>query len=197
LCRFSDLPFEEDLPSFVQHTEVARYLRRYADVFDLRPLIRFNTEVLHVERLSSLPHATGDTRARLGLWEVTHARHRSSAQSSRHAENDEHSAHDVDCLGHVRDGNDTSTTTGAQKDGSTTTDRFDIVLVCNGHFSKAFAPAIEGLDTFPGMVTHSKCYREPTPFADKTVVMVGGGASGVGKCSQPLHALPCYSMTTS
>ncbi|ELR17322.1 Flavinbinding monooxygenase-like subfamily protein [Acanthamoeba castellanii str. Neff] len=192
IMQFSDLPFEGDLPSFVQHTEVARYLRRYADVFDLRPLIRFNTKVLRVERLpppppldstSSLSPCLATRPGR--LWEVTHQRHRPaqvSSSSSSQAENGK-PVHDVDGSGRVRDGNghESSPQVGDRSIGeeSAATSQFDIVLVCNGHFSKAYAPAFEGLDTFPGAVMHSKRYREPTPFVGKTVVMVGAGASGV------------------
>jgi hypothetical protein len=171
----------------VQHTEVARYLRRYADVFDLRPLIRFNTKVLRVERLPPPPplDSTSSLTTRPGrLWEVTHQRHRPAQLSSSQAEYAK-PVHDVDGSGRVRDGNGRESSPQADDDRSngeesTATSRFDIVLVCNGHFSKAYAPAFEGLDTFPGAVMHSKRYREPTPFVGKTVVMVGAGASGVG-----------------
>ncbi len=204
-CRFSDLPFEGDLPSFVQHTEVARYLRRYADVFDLWPLIRFNTKVLRVERLPPSPpplDSTSSLTTRPGrLWEVTHQRHRpaqvssSSSSSSSQAENGK-PVHDVDGSGRVRDGNGRESSPQADDDRSNgeesaATSRFDIVLVCNGHFSKAYAPAFEGLDTFPGAVMHSKRYREPTPFVGKTVVMVGAGASGVGASTSVTFVCVC------
>lgn len=142
--RYGDLPFEGDLPSFVHHTDVQQYLRQYADTFELRPLIRFTTEVTLVERLSETKGSVG------GLWKVTHRSRPSTAVSD--------------------EGND-----------YTATDRYDIVLVCNGHFSKIFAPPIPGLDLFPGTVLHSQEYREPTPFIAKTVLVIGSGASGVGK----------------
>lgn len=55
---------------------------------------------------------------------------------------------------------------------------FDFVLVCSGIFSKAFIPDIEGFATFKGQVAHSKHYKSPRPFQDKTVLVVGNAFSG-------------------
>ncbi|KAL6044837.1 Flavin-containing monooxygenase [Balamuthia mandrillaris] len=57
----------------------------------------------------------------------------------------------------------------------------DAVVVCNGHFSQPYYPFIPGLKDFPGMVTHSHNYRNPQheSFVDKTVLVVGSGASAV------------------
>ena len=55
---------------------------------------------------------------------------------------------------------------------------FDYVLICNGHYSKPFIPAIPGLESFPGCITHSHQYRDPWPFKDQTMMVVGDNFSG-------------------
>jgi hypothetical protein len=55
---------------------------------------------------------------------------------------------------------------------------FDALVVANGHYSSPRLPAIEGLASFPGAVSHTHDYRVPTPFAGKRVLVVGAAASG-------------------
>lgn len=57
---------------------------------------------------------------------------------------------------------------------------FDGIMVCNGHYSVPNCPSIPGLkDNFNGVEIHSHFYRIPEPFKDKTVAVLGAGASGV------------------
>ncbi|XP_030635372.1 flavin-containing monooxygenase FMO GS-OX-like 4 [Chanos chanos] len=60
-----------------------------------------------------------------------------------------------------------------------TTDRFDAVLVCNGHFFDPYIPAISGLGKFTGTLMHSHDYRSAEPFTGKSVVVLGAGLSGL------------------
>jgi len=55
---------------------------------------------------------------------------------------------------------------------------FDVVVVCNGHFTKPNMPTIEGSEKFKGTITHSHTYRKPDVFSGKRVVVAGLGASG-------------------
>jgi len=67
MLAFSDFPLPRDLPDFPARSEVLHYLNDYADTFDLRDCIQFNTLVekiepaddrrwaLHVQAGSSLP----------------------------------------------------------------------------------------------------------------------------------------------
>lgn len=59
------------------------------------------------------------------------------------------------------------------------TSNFDAVMVCNGHYSQPHIPHIPGLECFLGDIIHSYHYRVPEPFRDKSVLVIGGGASGV------------------
>ncbi|XP_057319304.1 uncharacterized protein LOC130663831 [Microplitis mediator] len=56
---------------------------------------------------------------------------------------------------------------------------FDAVMVCNGHYFEPSIPIIEGHDKFKGLQLHSHDYRVPETFANKTVVVVGAGPSGM------------------
>ena len=49
---FPDFPFPKDLPSFVKHTEIYKYLENYAEHFQLKQHIKFSTTVEMVEPLS-------------------------------------------------------------------------------------------------------------------------------------------------
>ena len=49
MMAFSDFPLPHDLPDFPARSDVLQYLNDYADYFDLRPCIRFNTPVEKIE----------------------------------------------------------------------------------------------------------------------------------------------------
>ena len=56
--------------------------------------------------------------------------------------------------------------------------QFDVVVVCNGHFSKPRLLEITGADRFEGPRIHSHNYRRPEVFAGQRVAVIGKGASG-------------------
>ncbi|XP_041093415.1 flavin-containing monooxygenase FMO GS-OX-like 4 [Polyodon spathula] len=70
----------------------------------------------------------------------------------------------------------TSDVTGTK---DTTTERFDAVMVCNGHFFDPYIPPIPGLENFKGTLMHSHDYRCPEPFAGQSVLLLGAGLSGL------------------
>jgi thioredoxin reductase len=52
------------------------------------------------------------------------------------------------------------------------------LLVCNGHFRKAFVPHdIPGLQYFRGPMLHSSAFQSPKHYQHKTVLIVGGAIS--------------------
>jgi dimethylaniline monooxygenase (N-oxide forming) len=61
--------------------------------------------------------------------------------------------------------------------GQSETRHYRAVLVCNGHHWQERWPDFPG--DFHGHTQHSHTYREPYPFKDKNVVVVGIGNSGV------------------
>ncbi|KAL3990195.1 Flavin-binding monooxygenase-like family protein [Acanthocheilonema viteae] len=65
-------------------------------------------------------------------------------------------------------------------DDVTQTENFDGVLLCNGHHAIPYWPEqFPGQNKFRGEIIHSQDYREPFPYRDKTVVLIGiGNSSG-------------------
>ncbi|EKG12696.1 Flavin-containing monooxygenase FMO [Macrophomina phaseolina MS6] len=60
---------------------------------------------------------------------------------------------------------------------------FDALVVASGHYYVPFVPSIPGLiefdESFPGVISHSKHYRNPEDFRNKRVVVVGGSISAI------------------
>ncbi|CAK7206823.1 hypothetical protein SEUCBS139899_009629 [Sporothrix eucalyptigena] len=61
-------------------------------------------------------------------------------------------------------------------------EKFDAVILANGHYSVPFIPFVTGLPEylkkFPGRIIHSKSYRTPKVYARKRVLLIGNSASG-------------------
>ncbi|KAI1100162.1 FAD/NAD(P)-binding domain-containing protein [Jackrogersella minutella] len=79
-----------------------------------------------------------------------------------------------------------TSTFGRTESGHTLTKKtwkFDAVVVASGHYHIPFVPDVSGLSTwkhrFPGRVTHSKQYRTPLPFSNKTILILGAGVSAL------------------
>ncbi|KZF20334.1 FAD/NAD(P)-binding domain-containing protein [Xylona heveae TC161] len=64
-----------------------------------------------------------------------------------------------------------------------TEDIYDGVVVANGHYSVPYLPAVKGItawnEEYPGVISHSRFYRNPEPFKNKKVIIVGNSASGL------------------
>jgi hypothetical protein len=56
-------------------------------------------------------------------------------------------------------------------------EQFDGVVICSGHYSEPFIPNISGLKEFENKI-HSKNYKEPSMFKEKSVLVMGTGPSG-------------------
>jgi hypothetical protein len=66
---------------------------------------------------------------------------------------------------------------------------FDLIMVCNGHFSIPRYPSVPGLSEWQeaNRVSHAIYYRHPLPlYKDKTLLIVGSGPSGKD-LAQDLH----------
>lgn len=59
------------------------------------------------------------------------------------------------------------------------TECFTAVAVSNGAYWCPYVPDVEGLGQFGGRILHSHDYKEPEAFADKKVLVVGMGVSGL------------------
>jgi dimethylaniline monooxygenase (N-oxide forming) len=52
---------------------------------------------------------------------------------------------------------------------------FDVVLVCNGHYSAPILPKYDGWEVFQGKQLHSHDYRNRKSFASERVLVIGAG----------------------
>ncbi|KAK4138750.1 FAD/NAD(P)-binding domain-containing protein [Trichocladium antarcticum] len=72
--------------------------------------------------------------------------------------------------------------------GETSSATYDAVVVASGHYSVTYIPDVKGISEFhrthPTVISHSKHYRTPGPFADKKVIVVGNAASGLDIAAQ-------------
>lgn len=57
-------------------------------------------------------------------------------------------------------------------------DVFDAVFICSGVFHSPVLPSIPGIETFTGVVMHSRVYTVPETLAGQRVVVIGAGSSG-------------------
>ncbi|XP_072135820.1 uncharacterized protein [Mobula birostris] len=65
------------------------------------------------------------------------------------------------------------------KTHSRSIERFDSVIVCNGHYSDPCIPHIPEIENFKGQTMHSHEYRSAEPFVGKNLVLLGAGPSGI------------------
>lgn len=73
-------------------------------------------------------------------------------------------------------------------DRTTSTEYFSAVAVSNGAYWCPLLPDIDGLAHFGGRVMHSHDYKDPEQFADKKVLVVGMGVSGIEISSELANA---------
>ncbi|MEM7195360.1 MAG: NAD(P)/FAD-dependent oxidoreductase [Pseudomonadota bacterium] len=52
-------------------------------------------------------------------------------------------------------------------------EEFDYVICCTGHFSTPNVPYFEGFDTFNGRVLHAHDFRDAMEFKDKDILIIG------------------------
>ena len=68
-------------------------------------------------------------------------------------------------------------------------EKYDFVLVCNGHLTEPNKPRIPGLEKFKGRVLHTHDYKDFRGFEDKRVLVIGIGNSAADvACELSRHA---------
>ena len=55
------------------------------------------------------------------------------------------------------------------------TNYYDVVLICNGRYSKPSIPESIDLSKFKGKILHSHNYRRPEEYRDERIVILGCG----------------------
>jgi len=61
--------------------------------------------------------------------------------------------------------------------GSVTSEEFDHVVVCSGHFSSPMLPHYDGMERFPGRILHSHDFRDAQEFTGRNVLVIGSSYS--------------------
>ncbi|GMH40638.1 hypothetical protein BSKO_08542 [Bryopsis sp. KO-2023] len=82
----------------------------------------------------------------------------------------------IENMEQLQDSNEWSVT--SRCNGESKVEKFDAVVICNGHYAKPHIPPVDGCDEFPGLQLHSHTYRDPQTLAGKTVVVFGVCGSG-------------------
>lgn len=121
IMAFNDLKFPPHLPSFLSHTDVLDYLRKYSE--PIKQFIKLGCAVKKVSRDNE-------------QWRIDYS-----------------------------------------YENLTKYEIFDVVFVCNGHYVKPYIPQIGG--SFDGPLIHSHNYRNPRPYKDQKVAVIGAGPSGI------------------
>ena len=80
--------------------------------------------------------------------------------------------------------------------GATTREVFDHVIVASGHFSFPNTPDFEGIDTFPGSITHAHDFRGAESLVGRDVLVVGSSYSAEDIGSQA-YKMGARSVTAS
>ncbi|KAJ1288128.1 hypothetical protein BS78_02G066200 [Paspalum vaginatum] len=150
---FSDFQFVprpgRDARRFPGHREVFCYLKDFCAAFGLADAIRLNTKVVRVA-MAQRPRERDGARSGGGGYPDVKWTVRSV-----HVEPD-----------------------GSEEAG-VVEEVFDAVVVANGHYSQPRLPSIKGMEVWRRRQLHSHSYREPGPFRDEVVVVVGCGDSGM------------------
>ena len=77
-----------------------------------------------------------------------------------------------------------------------TSDLYDYVIVCSGHFSTPNVPHFDDFDKFPGRVLHAHDFRDAVEFKDKDILIIGTSYSAEDIGSQ-CWKYGCKSVTVS
>ncbi|KAM5201419.1 flavin-containing monooxygenase 5-like isoform 2-T3 [Hipposideros larvatus] len=76
-----------------------------------------------------------------------------------------------------------------ESEGKKEVNVFDGVMVCTGHHTQAHLPleSFPGIEKFKGQYFHSRDYKNPEPFTEKRVIVIGIGNSGVDLAVETSH----------
>jgi len=77
-----------------------------------------------------------------------------------------------------------------------TTNEFDHVICCSGHFSTPNVPYFQGFEKFEGRVLHAHDFRDAVEFKDKRIVIIGTSYSAEDIASQ-CYKYGCKSVVCS
>lgn len=163
IMGYLDFPFlpkregSRDARRYPSHQEVLSYLQDFATHFNLLPCIRLGRRVTHVGIHKFIVKDGATVSSPVSI----HSKLLEGFPTEKTLEIQ------------------WSVVSEADKDRSEiTTDVFDAVVVCNGHYFQPKVATIPGIEKWPGKQLHSHNYRVQNPFADQIVVIIGNSSSG-------------------
>ncbi|KAJ6493974.1 hypothetical protein C8R47DRAFT_1012275 [Mycena vitilis] len=147
--QITELPWPPGTPWHLPHRTLARYLRAFASFHGINSNDR-SSDIAYNTRVELVEKRYDETGQERG-WRLTLKRLERIGLNSTKA--------------------------------TWWTEDFDALIVATGRYNAPNIPAISGLETWaqklPHTITHSRQYRQPQPFTNETVLVVGGATSGV------------------
>lgn len=170
---------EKKEPSYVTHEDVLLYLKEYINDHDLNKYINYQCEVKQLTFLDE--STTSTTTDNISLLSPSLVQQSSSSPSPNH-NNDEAEDEVWPCI-EIKYHNSQTNTNHKEI--------FDMVCICNGHYSLPYQANIIGIDDYNGIFMHSIDYDTPEGIItrindnkdkndndDITILCIGGRASG-------------------
>lgn len=159
VMQFSDFPFiNHDEEAYIKYKDVELYLFQYTEQHQLQQHLLLNTQVIDIIESNDgfLVKYSIEKNGKCDLPD--HLQINLSSKVNRTKRN-----FIEECENSI-----------------VYSEYFDAVCICSGHHIKPYIPLIVGLDeVLENKKSHASTYRYPEQYEDKTVVIIGGGFSGV------------------
>ena len=141
--------------SYITHEEVLNYLEGYANDYDLNSYIQYGCEVTQLTVEEDEISSVSPMSSNKGMNDDQEEKPwpKITLQWKQNFQND-------------------------VENNEFNSETFDVVCICNGHYAKPSYPAIPGIEHFQGKIMHSIEYDDPFLYTNKTVLCIGGRASG-------------------
>lgn len=153
--------------SFVSHSIVNEYLNEYAKHYQLETNIQYNCNVQTLKILNK------DSSNSLWLTHNNNNKHQTTNNDTTEE------IMEVEYLPKTELSWIESKNDNGSSNITSSSNIFDIVVICNGHYSKPSIPHIPGLkEYYNGTILHSMDYNVPEVFLGKTILCIGARASG-------------------
>ena len=168
LTTFSDLRADPSDPPHVSLKDYVAYLGRYADQEALRPLITYGAHVAAVGKRSDGKPGYAVRVEPVAAAATGKAAKGSATSKSKKAGSAPLAPPDL---------NDPPREHRVLRAAATL--EYDAVCICSGLHEVPYLPEIAGMPSYTGEVLHSAQYKDKSVFANKRVLVVGCGETGM------------------
>ncbi|KAI9307159.1 hypothetical protein BJ944DRAFT_262377 [Cunninghamella echinulata] len=153
VMQFRDFDFDEATPLFPTHKDVLNYLQQFTAKFELTSHIQLNTSVIHAD------YDTAKKEWTLTLQVNKKRKPQTEISSNNNINND-----------------------GEDNQPFIYTESYDALVVATGHYSIPYIPDFNGIEHLKQnniSWNHSRDYRHPDIFKNKTLLIIGSGSSAL------------------